>query len=143
MKSIEVVPFPFYMIGVDIIGPLKTTDRGNKYILSVVDYHTKYAEAVALPDQEAVTVARALEDIIDRHAMPSVLLTDQDSNFESKVINSVCEMFGIEKRRATAYHLQTDGLCERFNRILKSLLRMRVNKEKNDWDDQLPHALLA
>ena len=52
-------------------------------------------------------------------------------------------MFGIEKRRNTAYHPQTDGLCERFNGILKSLLRMRVNKEKNDWDDQLPHALLV
>ena len=47
------------------------------------------------------------------------------------------------KRRTTAYHPQTDGLCERFNGILKSLLRVRVNKEKNDWDDQLPHALLA
>ena len=52
-------------------------------------------------------------------------------------------MFGIEKRRTTAYHPQTDGLCEGLNGILKSLLRVRVNKEKNDWDDQLPHALLA
>ena len=143
MKPIEVVPVPFYMIGVDIIGPLKTTSRGNKYILSVIDYYTKYAEAVALPNQEAVPVARALEDIFARHGMPSVLLMDQGSNFESKVMKSLCEMFGIEKRRTTAYHPQTDGLCERFNGILKSLLRMRVNKDKNDWDEQLPHALLA
>ena len=92
MKFIEVVPIPFYMIGVDIIGPLKTTDRGNKYILSVVDYYTKYAEAVALPNQKAVTVARALEDIFARHEIPSVLLTDQSSSFESKVITSLCEM---------------------------------------------------
>ena len=70
-------------------------------------------------------------------------MTDQGSNFESKVITSLCEMFGIEKRRTTTYHPQTDGLCERFNGILKSLLRMRVNQEKNDWDEQLPHALLA
>ena len=47
------------------------------------------------------------------------------------------------KRRTTAHHLQTDGLCERFYGILKSLLRMRVNEDKNDWHDQLPHALLA
>ncbi|CAB4013728.1 Retrovirus-related Pol poly from transposon 412 [Paramuricea clavata] len=52
-------------------------------------------------------------------------------------------MFGIEKRRTTAYHPQTDVLCRRFNGILKSLLRIRVNKEKNDWDEQLLHALLA
>jgi hypothetical protein len=81
MKPIEVVPIQFYMIGVDIICPLKTMSRGNKYILSVIDYYTKYAEAVALPNQEAVTVARALEDIFARHGMPVVLLTDQGSNF--------------------------------------------------------------
>ena len=79
------------MIGVDI-GPLKSTSRGNKYI----DYYTKYAEAVALPNQEAVTIARALEDIFARHGMPSVLLTDQGSNFESKVMTSLCEVFDIE-----------------------------------------------
>ena len=143
MKPIEVVPIPFYMIGADLVGPLKTTSQGNKYILSVIDYYTKYAEAIALPNQEAVTVAKALEDVFARHGMPSVLLTDQGKNFESKVVASLCEMFGIEKRRTTAYHPQTDGLCERFNGILKSLLRTRVNREKNDWDKQLPHALLA
>ena len=84
-------------------------------------------------NQAAVTVARALEDIFARHGMPSVVLTDQGSNFESKVITSLCEMFGIEKRRTTAHHPQTDGLCERFHGILKSLLRMRVNREKKDW----------
>ena len=143
MKPIEVVPIPFYMIGVDLVGPLKTTSQGNKYILSVINYYTKYAESIALPNQEAVTVAKAVEDVFARHGMPSVLLTDQGKNFESKVMASLCEMFGIEKRRTTAYHPQTDGLCKRFNGILKSLLRTRVNREKNDWDEQLPHALLA
>ena len=75
--------------------------------------------------------------------MPSVLLTDQGKNFQSHLVTSMCQLFEIEKRRTTAYHPQTDGLCERFNAILKSLLRMRVNKDKDDWDGQLPHALLA
>ena len=75
--------------------------------------------------------------------LPSVLLTDQGKNFESKVVASLCEMFGIEKSRTTAYHPQIDRLCERFNGILKSLLRTRVNREKSDWDEQLPHAMLA
>ena len=71
------------------------------------------------------------------------MLTDQGRNFESHLVASMCQLFGIEKRRTTAYHPQTDGLCERFNGILKSLLRMRVNNDKDDWDEQLPHALLA
>ncbi len=143
MKPIDIVPVPFYMVGVDLIGPLKLTRQGNKYILSIIDYYTKYAEAIALPNQEAETVVRALEQVFARHGMPSVLLTDQGRNFESHLVTSMCELFGIEKRRTTAYHPQTDGLCERFNGILKSLLRMRVNNDKDDWDEQLPNALLA
>ena len=143
MKPFDIFLVPFYMIGVDLIGPLKLTRQGNKYILSIIDYYTKYAEAVALPNQEAETVVRALEQVFARHGMPSVLLTDQGRNFESHLVASMCQLFGIEKRRTTAYHPQTDGLCERFNGILKTLLRMRVNNDKDDWDEQLPHALLA
>ncbi len=86
MKPIDIVPVPFYMVGVDLIGPLKLTRQGNKYILSIIDYYTKYAEAIALPNQEAETVVRTLEQVFARHGMPSVLLTDQGRNFESHLV---------------------------------------------------------
>ena len=38
------------MIGVDLIGPLKSTRQGNKYILSIIDYYTKYAVIVEIPE---------------------------------------------------------------------------------------------
>ncbi|CAB3996822.1 Transposon Ty3-G Gag-Pol poly [Paramuricea clavata] len=56
MKPFDIVPVPFYMIGVDLIGPSKLARQGNKYILSIIDYYSKYAEAVALPNQEAEKV---------------------------------------------------------------------------------------
>ncbi len=143
MKPIEVKSQPFYMVGVDIIGPLKTTRQGNRYILSVIDYYTKYAEAEPLPNQEAATVVKVLEQIFSRHGMPTVLLTDQGRNFESHLFKSMCQLFGINKRRTTPYHPQSDGLCERFNGILKLLLRMKVNKDQDNWDILLPSALLA
>ena len=143
LQPIEIKPIPFYIVGVDIIGPLKTTKSGNRYILTVIDYFTKFAEAEPLRNQEAETVVRALERIFASHGMPSILLTDQGSNFQSHLMKSMCELFGIEKRRTTPYHPQSDGLCERFNGILKSLLRMLVNKSKDNWDDQIPMALLA
>ena len=74
--------------------------------------------------------------------MPSVLLSKQRRNFGSHLFTSMCRFFGIKKRRTTPYHLQADGLCERFNGILTLLLRMGVDKEM-DWDDQLPSDLLA
>ena len=75
--------------------------------------------------------------------MPAVILTDQGSNFESKIIKSICSLFGIEKRWTTPYHPQTDGLCQRFNGTLKSLFRKRVNLDRDNWDEQIAAALLA
>ena len=143
LQPIAVQPIPFHMVGMDIIGPLKVTLRGNRYILSIIDYCTKYGEAVALPNQETETVVCALEEVFSRHCIPSIILTDQGSTFESHLFASMCHLFGIEKRQTTPYHPQTDGLCERFNQILKLLLRMRVNKDQDDWDDQLPSVLLS
>ena len=49
---------PFERVAIDIIRPLPRTARDNRYILTVVDHLTKHAEAYALHDQEAATVAR-------------------------------------------------------------------------------------
>ncbi len=55
MKPIDIVPVPFYMVGVDLIGPLKLTRQGNRYILSIINYYTKYAEAIDLLNLEDET----------------------------------------------------------------------------------------
>ena len=67
LKPIEVHPSTFYMDGIDIVGPLTTTKHENRYILSVIDYYTKYAKAEPLPDQQAKTVVHKLETIFAPH----------------------------------------------------------------------------
>ena len=143
MKPIEVVPVPFYMVGMDVLGPLKTTPRGNRYILTIVDYFTKYVEAYAIPDQKTETVSRCIEDLCSRHGVPSIILTGKGSNFTSHLFNGICAQFGIEHRTTTAYHPQCDGLTERSNATLKSLLRISADKDQNNWDINLFSVLQA
>ena len=65
----------------DIIRPLKKENSEIVYIFSIIDYLTKYAEAILLPNQTADTIARALEVIFSRHGAPSMTITDQAQTF--------------------------------------------------------------
>ena len=128
----------------DILGPLPTTVRGNKYVLVVGDYFTKWTEAYPMPDSEATTVARLLvNEFICRFGVPEQLLTDQGRNFESTLIEQICQLLGIRKMRTTPYHPQSDGMVERFNRTLLSMLSVAVEESEGDWDLKIPTIMFA
>ena len=134
---------PLERIAMDIMGPLPETPRGNRYILVVGDYFTKWKEAYPLPDMEALSIAKVLvSEFICRFGVPDSIHTDQGKNFESKLIQEICHLLGVTKTRTTPYHPQSDGLVERFNRTLLEMLSTTVADE-HDWDLSLPTLLLA
>ena len=142
-QSIE-VGHPMEFWSMDIVGPLPVTAQGNQYILVMSDHDTKWVEAAPIPNQRAETVAQEfVKEVISRHGVPEKILTDQGRNFESDLMKKVFEVMGIEKLRTSAYHPQTDGQVERFNRTLKALLTSFVNDRRNDWDLHLHMALFA
>ena len=58
-------------------------------------------------------------------------------------MSDVCKLMGIHKLNTTAYHPQTDGLVERFNRTLTDMLAKTVEKIGRNWDERLPYVLFA
>jgi hypothetical protein len=124
----------------DICGPLKETQSGNKYILVISDYFTKYTEAYPMQDQTAETIANILiREWFVKKGPPEELHTDQGTNFESKLIQEICRLYDIDKTRTTPYHPQSDGQVERFNRSLMDILSNLQNKY-GEWDQALPFA---
>ena len=91
---------PMQMVAVDILGPLPTTSSRNKYVLVAGDYFTKWMEAYAIPNQEAVTVAKKLlDEMFCRFSLPEKLHSDQGRQFEGEV-GELCHHFLQWKRRA-------------------------------------------
>jgi hypothetical protein len=133
----------FEIIGMDIVTPLKVSMKGNKHLVVITDYYTKWAEAYALPDIEAETIARVLiREIISRHGAPRRIITDRGSQFMSKVFREVTELIQMKHSPSTAYHPQTDGQTERTIGTITNILKKLV-KEEEDWELQLPYALFA
>ena len=55
----------------------------------------------------------------------------------------VCELLDIKKTRTTAYHPQSDGMVERFNRTLEAQLSKFADHNQRDWDQHIPFLLMA
>ena len=134
---------PFDRVGVDVIQFPKSYE-GNQYGIVFVDYLTKWPEVFAAPDQTSLTIAQLLVDnVICRHGVPAELLSDRGKAFLSNLMEDIYKLMGMHKVSTTAYHPQTDGLVERFNRTLTDMLAKTVDKSGRDWDRHLPHVLFA
>ena len=133
------------MIGMDLIGPLPCTPNKNKYILTIVDYWTRWCEAIPIPDKKAETVAMAfMTQFVSRYGVPMTILTDRGTEFVNETFHSCCrELLSTWKVKTTAYHAQTNGLCERLNGCIEKMLRAYIKDTQTNWDVKLPFVLMA
>ena len=136
--------YPLQLVAVDIVGPFPESEAGNTYILVVGDYFTRWMEAYPIPNMEAITVARMLTDkFFCRFGLPEQLHSDQGKQFESQLLKEVCTILRVNKTRTTPYHPQSDGLIERFNRTLLSMLSTSVEDSPFEWEDHVQKVCMA
>ena len=134
---------PFQILAVDVMD-LPATSQGNKHVIVFQDYLTKWPMVYAIPDQKAHRIARLLvEEIIPFFGVPEALLSDRGANLLSHLMRDVCTLLGIKKLNTTAYHPQCNGMVERFNRTLKTMLRKHAARFGLQWDRYLSGVLWA
>lgn len=111
-----------------------------------MDYLTKWVEAYATPDQTAKITARLLaENIVCRHGVPEELLSDRGPGFLSVLILElhVCTVLGMKKVNTSGYHSQSDGLVEKFNSTIISMIAKSSDGSVREWDKQIPFLLFT
>ena len=113
--------FPMERIAMDILCELPETSGGNKHILVISDYYTKWTECFTMPNMETKTVAKLLV----RFGTPYVIHTDQGVQFESNLFQEVCRLLQIQKTQTTPYPPQSygwsSGITERYLRCCPHL----------------------
>jgi hypothetical protein len=89
-----IATFSFEMGGIDIVGPLKCTERGYKYILVFIDLFISWVEAAPMRSLTAKEVPDLLfKMIVSRHGCPHKILTDQGTQFKSEECYVIFEGF--------------------------------------------------
>jgi ribosomal protein L21E len=110
----------------------------------ISDYASRFVMTIPMKDQTARTVAKCLvHKVITKYGAPQNVLTDRGTNFLSTLVKEICILFKIKQMRTTAYHPQTDGLVERFNRTLIDMLTCYVVDEPEQWERFLPYVTFA
>lgn len=143
LVTLPILTVPFQKIAIDMVGPLPPTDDGYKYILTCCDYGTKYPEAYPLKTTTGEDVAECLMKLFAYTGIPKEILTDRGSNFCGELMMAFLTKFGICHLKTSAYHPQTDGLVERYNKTLKHGLRKQVENFGKNWDRAIPALLFA
>ena len=132
---------PMEKVHIDILGPLPETKNRNKYVLLMICQFSKWIEGVALPDQKAKTIARAMVNhFFARLGCPQEIVSDQGSNFCSDLFHDLCQRLGIDKKRTTAFRPSANGQVERMNRSLLQMIRCHLVEtfsKQDEWDEVL------
>ena len=132
---------PFKRVAVDLDVPLSPSVREREpvaYILTVVDFATRYPEAVALPKIETERVAEAFLEVFSRVGFPKEMLSDKGTQFTSDLMKEVSRLVSTKQLFTTPYNPRCNGLCERINGVLKSMLKKMCQERPKDWDRYLP-----
>ncbi|CAM8910790.1 unnamed protein product [Rhodiola kirilowii] len=117
---------------------------GNQYILVVVDYVSKWVEALASPTCDAKVVTKLVKKtIFPRFGVPRIITSDGGSHFEEKNFEALIHKYGVRHKMTMPYHPQTSGQVEISNREIKAILMKTVGSSRRDWSSKLEDALWA
>jgi transposase InsO family protein len=139
------VPIPsrrFSAINIDLVGPLPSTGgEGYRYILSIIDRHSRWFELMPLVSMDTASVCRALiSGWVSRYGVPSIIYSDRGSQFISSLWSSLGRLLGFSPSTTTSYNPKCNGLVERLHRSIKASLRARRTV---NWVDDLPWVALG
>jgi len=146
IKSIEVPSKNWEVIHMDFIGPLPVSGR-DKFdtILTVIDRLSKMVHLI--PTHQIATAANTarliFDNVVKYHGVPDSIISDRDTRFTSNFWRELAKVMGIKLRLSSAFHPETDGLCERTNRTVIQLLRNDSNLKANNWSENITAVEMA
>ena len=102
LGKLPLIDTPFKRVADDIVGMIEPrSEKRNRYILIMIDYATRYPEAVALPSIETERVAEALVEMFSRVGIPDEMLTDCGSQFTAEVMKEVSRLLSLQQLTTT------------------------------------------
>ena len=129
-------------IAIELVTECKTSNSGNKHILTIIDHLTGWLEALLIPDKSADTIVSAIiNQYLPVHLFPGYILSDNSTEFKNSLMDQVLKQLGIERRFSAPYYPQSSGKLEVFHKYLKPTLKKLCEKDLFNWDKYINQVL--
>jgi len=102
-------------------------DSKDRYILTIVDSHSKFLWMKAFPSKHAAPVAQAMLEIFSREGYPTIVQFDNGKEFTAQIVKEYLQLIDSKPIHSRPKHPQTNGQIERLNGTFKALLRKMTN----------------
>ena len=131
---------PNKQIGIDLIDMQNLEYKNYRYIITAIDLFSKKAYAEPLENKKAETVIKAMRKILDDIGEKvSSIRSDNGSEFVDSKFRKMLEEKQIKQVFSLPSKPQSNGQIERFNGIIKKMIRMHLlTKGSYDWVSILP-----
>ena len=123
LGKLPLIDTQFKRVSVQLVGPIEPrSDKKSRYILTMIDYATRYPEAVALPSIETERVAEALIAMFSTVGIPSEMLIEHENRVTIEVMNEVNRLLSLQQLTTIPYRPYSKGQVERYHAMLKRVL---------------------
>nr|GEZ20603.1 putative reverse transcriptase domain-containing protein [Tanacetum cinerariifolium] len=140
MQQLEIPKWKWENVTMDFVTGLPRTPSGYDSIWVIMDRLTKSAHF--LPKKKTDSIKKLVElylkEIVCKHDVPMLVISNRDSLFTSRFWVSLQKALGTQLDLSTAYHLEIDVQSERTIQTLEDILRAFVIDFGSSWDKHLP-----
>ena len=140
-RSVPTLETPWTKLALDIIAPFCDAPTSQKYIFVAIDYTSKFAAIHSCTDISSYGVTKWLDELFCEYGLVSYIVTDNGRQFVSERFEKFLAAQDIQHIRTTPYHPESNGLVERFNRVLKTGVQA-FTREGLPWNEGLRQLLI-
>ena len=141
LQMMKIPDRPFDKVAIYLVMECKTSNSGNKHILTIIDHLTGWPEAFPILDKSADTiVSTSINQYLPVHMYPRYILSHKKVEFKNNFMDQVLKQLGIERIFLAPYHPQSNRV---FHKYLKPTLKKLYEKDPSNWDKYISQVLAS
>ncbi|KAJ1105890.1 hypothetical protein NDU88_003294 [Pleurodeles waltl] len=121
---------PWSDITIDIVGP-EGINSFDRYVLVYLDMFSHWPKVKFVSSVELKVIIEFLEDVFEKEGFPRSILSDNGVQFTSKEVVGFLRERGVKHKKAALYHPESNGIVERFVKVLKESVQQALTSGGN------------